>query len=107
MLSEDWRPDLSGVLVTGRSQLDETGSESATFVALVFASHDVIFDAGFATFVAVAVDQGRDVILGLPTNDFAGVLEIPLRVFVAQGVAAGSLAMVGEGIRRAYAELQR
>ncbi|MBX9884465.1 MAG: hypothetical protein K2X68_05795 [Novosphingobium sp.] len=106
-LDEDWRPDRSGVLITGRILPGEAGEEIRATVLTVFANHDVIFDQGFATVVAIAVDNGREVFLGLPAADFDGVWELPLREFVASGVAAGSLAEVGEGIRMAHARLQR
>ncbi len=106
LLDEDWRPDLSGVLITGRGLIDEAGEDIDAYVMTIFASHDVIYDKGFATLVAVVVDQGREVILSFPAPDYSGTWEIPLRQFVAPGVAAGSLAQVGEGIRLAHARIQ-
>lgn len=106
LLDEDWRPDRSGVLVTGRSLPGEAGEDIPAIVMTIFAGHDVIFDQGFATLVAVSVDQGREVILSLPADDSSGAWEMQLRQFVAAGVAAGSLAEVGEGIRRAYVSMQ-
>lgn len=106
LLGADWRPDLSGVLITGRDLQDETGEQAEAIVLMVHGNHDVVFDQGFATLVAVSVDQGREVLLSIPTPDFSGNWELSLRQFVAQGVAAGSLAAVGEGIRAAYSRLQ-
>jgi hypothetical protein len=106
LLDEDWRPDLSGVLITGRDLIDDDGQDIEAIVLTIFANHDVIFDKGFATLVAISVDQGREVILSFPAPDYSGTWEIPLRQFVAQGVIAGSLPQVGEGIRFAYARIQ-
>jgi hypothetical protein len=104
LLDEDWRPDRSGVLITSRLGTDGAGKEIEEIVLLAFAGHDVIFDNGFATLVAVALDQGREVFLSLPSADFTGAWETTLRPYVASGLAAGSLAQVGEGIRQAYAQ---
>jgi hypothetical protein len=107
LLDENWRPDLSGVLINSRLQTGADGKESLAMVLMIFADHAVIFDDGFATLVAIWTDRGDEVILNLLFDNCRRGWETALRPFVADGVAAGSLAQVKAGIRNAYTRMQR
>lgn len=107
LLDENWRPDRSGVLIQSRLVRDAAGRESLAMVLMVFADHAVVFDDGFATLVAIWTDRGDEVILSLLFGDSRRAWETALRPYVADAVAAGSLAQVKAGIRTAYAQIER
>lgn len=101
MLDENWRPDLSGVVLT--TEPATTGAASGQAVSLlVFGDHNVIFEDGFAIYVATNIDRGHEALLKISRGIGRLVPEAQLSVFVGEAVAAGSLARVKMGIREAY-----
>ena len=103
-LHDDWRPDRSGVLIKAM----EIGTDLNKINALqmiIFADHAVVFDPGFATFVAIWIERGVEVVLTITSGPGKLAREVRLSGFVGVAVAQGDLADVMACIKNAYAAI--
>lgn len=101
MLDENWRPDRSGVVIT--TEPEATGSVSSLAISLLaHGDHAVVFDDGFAIYVATSIDRGHEALLKVARGQSHLFPEARLGAFVGEAVAAGNLAGVKIGIRDAY-----
>lgn len=102
LLSDDWRPDRSGVMITSRFLQSDGAEPASAVVMIVFGDHAVIFDDGFAVFVATCIDRGLEAILTVPSGPGKLAREARLRPFAGRAVVAGDLGGVKSGIAAAY-----
>lgn len=101
MLAEEWRPDLSGVVIT--TQRVASGAANGEAISLkAFGDHAVIFNDGFAIYAATMMDRGYEVLLKIPRGIGRAIPKARLSVFAGDAVRAGNLAAVKQGIERAY-----
>ena len=104
ILAEEWRPDLSGVVVT--TEPVESGASNGHAITLVvFGDHAVILDDGFAIYVATMLDRGYEALLRIPRGVGRVMPQAKLSLFTAEGLSTGNLGLVKEGIAQAYRAL--